>query len=189
MKACREDVFEIDGRAWRLSAMLTNSSKPQGPHYWSNGLLSPAFGLDFPLSTLRHQNHDLSGVPSSTSSISNSSCLPLTRLHHSAQLSLRLTQISPLPSSYTTYPPFFPLTPDLIHLYNIKRYLSTRTPNKVQKIVTMDVRNVIVLTWQPKKDVRSSKRSGPRAQINLYRMGESNGNALERGSRGRGRHV
>jgi hypothetical protein len=59
----------------------------------------------------------------------------------------------------------------------------------VQKIVTMDVRKVIVETWHPRPEVRSSKRSGPRAQIDLWRIGESRGNALERGSRGRGRHV
>jgi hypothetical protein len=59
----------------------------------------------------------------------------------------------------------------------------------VQKIVTRDVRKVIVDTWQPRPEVRSSKRSGPRAQMNLWRMGERSGNALERGSRGRGRHV
>lgn len=37
----------------------------------------------------------------------------------------------------------------------------------VQKIVTMEVRKVMVETWQPSPLVRSSNRSGPVAQMNL----------------------
>jgi hypothetical protein len=59
----------------------------------------------------------------------------------------------------------------------------------VQKIVTRQAKKVIVETWQPKPLVRSSKRSGPVAQMNLYRIGESSGKERESGSVGRGRHV
>lgn len=59
----------------------------------------------------------------------------------------------------------------------------------VAKMVTIDVRNVIVDTWQPSPEVRSSKRSDPRAQISLCRMGVSRGNARDKESLGSGRHV
>jgi hypothetical protein len=48
---------------------------------------------------------------------------------------------------------------------------------------------VIVETWQPRPAVRSSKRSDPRAQMDLYRIGASKGMAREKGSVGSGRHV
>lgn len=62
-------------------------------------------------------------------------------------------------------------------------------PIKVLKIVTTDAKKVMVETWQPKPAVRSSKRSEPRAQMPLYRIGESSGNARDKRSSGRGRHV
>lgn len=55
--------------------------------------------------------------------------------------------------------------------------------------MTIDVKNVIVDTWQPNPEVRSSNRSDLRAQMDLCRSGESKGNALDNGSVGRGRHV
>lgn len=59
----------------------------------------------------------------------------------------------------------------------------------MQKIVTSEVRKVMVETWQPSPLVRNSKRSGPVAQMNLYRRGESSGNAFDNESLGRGRQV
>ena len=56
-------------------------------------------------------------------------------------------------------------------------------------MVTIAVRKVMVETWQPRPEVRSSKRSGPRAHIYLKRMGASRGKALDSGSMGRGKHV
>jgi hypothetical protein len=56
-------------------------------------------------------------------------------------------------------------------------------------MVIIDVKKVIVDTWQPKPEVRSSKRSGPSAQIELNLIGESKGNALDRRSVGSGKHV
>jgi hypothetical protein len=56
-------------------------------------------------------------------------------------------------------------------------------------MVTMDVRKVMVETWQPRPEVRSSKRSDPRAQIDEKRMGVNRGNVLDKGSMGSGKHV
>ena len=62
-------------------------------------------------------------------------------------------------------------------------------PKIVQKMVTIEVRKVMVDTWHPRPLVRSSKRSGPMAQMNLYLIGDKRGKARDKGSIGRGRHV
>jgi hypothetical protein len=141
-------------------------------------------------------HHDLAVPrvePSSTSSTSNSFCSPRTLLHHLPQVSLPLTHISPSycssPLGYTTYPPLRARAARPIHLIHFARSQSTKTPNIVLKIVTIDVKKVIVETWQPNPAVRSSKRSEPRAQMDPYLIGDSNGNARDSESVGNGRHV
>jgi hypothetical protein len=76
-----------------------------------------------------------------------------------------------------------------IQLTHLSERYKTRTPRIVLNIVTMEVKRVIVDTWHPSPVVRSSNRSGPSAQMNLYLSGASSGKARDKESLGKGRHV